>query len=111
MPHLNELLPFVSLNNETLSELFTGFFKYYSFEFDFTKHVASVRLGNVFSRYDVFFREDPTQWEFICIEEPFSGCNSGRTVYDSEGYNRVVNGFKDMYRKSVDFMEFKCYFD
>ncbi len=107
MLDLNDFLPFNSHNNESLAQFFFGFFKYYLFRFDFTKYVASVGLGRAFKKDLIVYREDPNQWEFICIEEPFSGCNSGRTVYDSDGYNRVLNGLKQMYSKSLSIKDYK----
>ncbi len=68
-------------------------FKYYLFRFDFTKHVASVRLGRAFKKYLIVYKENRNQLKLICIEEPFSR-NSGRSVYDSDGYNEVVKTLK-----------------
>lgn len=103
MPDLNELSPFKSRNNQTLEQLFSGFFKYYLFQFDFTKHFASIRLGRSFDKQSVQITDYQFKWDLICIEEPFSGLNAAQTVYDMNGYNKVVDGFKDMHNKCLKY--------
>ena len=111
-PDLSQLVPFDSHNQQSLAKLFVGFFGFYLHEFDFEKHVASVRLGKALrkDKYKPFYTE-PNQWEYICIEEPFSRSNSGRTVYDLSAYNTIIKGFQQMYENSEQVIDCCCDFD
>ncbi len=43
-------IQWVSRNQESLSQLLLGFFKYYAFEFDYAKSVVAVRTGGLITR-------------------------------------------------------------
>ncbi|GFX83437.1 poly(A) RNA polymerase GLD2 [Trichonephila clavipes] len=70
---LHEDLPdFISENHEDLGDLFKGFLKYYSEEFNYQKNAISIRLGCVIPREDAVYNSSPknkvAHWKFLCIE-------------------------------------------
>ena len=98
-----------SRNDQSLAEVFIGFFHFYSNVFDFRSHVASVRTGKALwkDRYRPF-RQDPNQWEWICVEEPFSRSNSGRTVYEGISCMRIKETFKWMDKECKEVINIEC---
>ncbi|KAL1117796.1 hypothetical protein AAG570_004111 [Ranatra chinensis] len=81
-----------SENTQPLGELLAQFFKYYA-NFDYANNAISVRLGTVLSieecRYHWTMKNDPHQWKYLCIEEPFDLTNTARSVYDPEVFSRI----------------------
>ncbi|CAG2109183.1 unnamed protein product [Medioppia subpectinata] len=94
LPDLKQLksTSFATANEESLSELFAGFFRFYVQVFDFNRHVASVRLGRILEKQHFVSQMDSMQWQYICVEEPFSGHNAARTLYNPVAYDirRIV---------------------
>jgi len=64
------LLP---VNNDTVGELLSGFFRRYTREFDFVKGVASVRTGSFLTKKDKNWttKEAGVRGHLFCIEDPF----------------------------------------
>ncbi|CAG9861331.1 unnamed protein product [Phyllotreta striolata] len=85
---------FTSDNRLTLAELFVGFFEYYS-SFDFNRYAISVRAGCSLPVEECRFarapKNDPNQWKYLCIEEPFDYTNTARSVFDSESFRLIRN--------------------
>ena len=69
-------------NQETIGELLFHFFRFYGHEFDYDKHVVSVRNGKQISKVE-------KKWHLannntLCVEEPFNvGRNLGNTADDT----------------------------
>ncbi|KAM0277476.1 hypothetical protein ACHAQH_005754 [Verticillium albo-atrum] len=62
-------------NKSTLGELLFQFFRYYAHEFDYEKHVLSVRQGRKLPRSEKKWANN------LCVEEPFNtGRNLGNTA-------------------------------
>ncbi|EGX91006.1 PAP/25A-associated [Cordyceps militaris CM01] len=66
-------------NKSSEAELLFQFFRFYAHEFDYDKHVLSVRLGRILTKSD-------KKWNYsmnnqLCVEEPFNTLrNLGNTV-------------------------------
>ncbi|XP_059474307.1 poly(A) RNA polymerase gld-2 homolog A-like isoform X4 [Neocloeon triangulifer] len=92
-----ELPPYKSANKQPLGELFLGFLEYYSSHFDYANTAVSVRTASVRPieecRRARTFKNDPHQWKFICVEEPFELTNTARSVYDPLAFERVKSVF------------------
>lgn len=75
-------------NKETLGELLFQFFRHYGFEFEYSKHVISVREGRLVSRKEKGWDPgnaliDKQANNRLCVEEPFtSERNLGNTADD-----------------------------
>lgn len=87
-----ELEPFISENKQPLGELLLQFYQYYA-GFDFLKYAISVRLASVIPveecRHVRSLKNDPHQWKFLCIEEPFDLTNTARSVYDPDKFDHI----------------------
>jgi hypothetical protein len=79
---LNALKGYGKGNKETIGELLFHFFRFYGHEFDYDKHVVSVRNGKHLSKVE-------KKWHLannntLCVEEPFNvGRNLGNTADDT----------------------------
>ncbi|CAK7203636.1 hypothetical protein SEUCBS139899_006374 [Sporothrix eucalyptigena] len=79
---MTKLRGFGEPNKETLGELLFGFFRFYAHEFDYDKHVLSVRLGRLATKVE-------KKWvtslnNMLCVEEPFNIVrNLGNTADDT----------------------------
>ncbi|XP_049792131.1 poly(A) RNA polymerase gld-2 homolog A-like isoform X2 [Schistocerca nitens] len=97
-----ELRPFHSDNVQTLGELFVEFLRYYV-EFDFSQYAISVRVAGKIPieecRHVRSYKNDPHQWKYLCIEEPFDLTNTARSVYDRDVFEKVKQVFQDSYEK------------
>lgn len=96
---LLEPLPnFLSRNAQSLEELLLGFLYYFSYMFKFAVDVISIRLGCTLdkeqARYYVNSKNTPTQWRWICIEEPFDRTNTARSVWDERAFTEILNVFR-----------------
>ncbi|GFR03716.1 poly(A) RNA polymerase gld-2 homolog A [Trichonephila clavata] len=96
---LHEDLPdFISENHEDLGDLFIGFLKYYSEEFNYQKNAISIRLGCVIPREDAAYNSSPknkvAHWKFLCIEEPFDLTNTARAVFNPEVFEHIQHAFR-----------------
>lgn len=87
---------FKSDNEMSLGELLIGFLQYYTF-FDYSTYAISVRTGSRLPidecRYARSLKNDPHQWKFLCIEEPFDLSNTARSVYDLVRFRRIKSVF------------------
>ncbi|XP_063912334.1 poly(A) RNA polymerase gld-2 homolog A-like isoform X2 [Zophobas morio] len=86
------LKDYESENTRCLGDLLIGFFHYYSY-FNYQHYAISVRTG---SRLPVDLckqakspKNDPHQWKFLCIEEPFDLSNTARSVFDVEIFKHI----------------------
>ncbi|KAF5009401.1 hypothetical protein FDECE_4378, partial [Fusarium decemcellulare] len=76
---LKKLAGFGNKNKSSVAELLFQFFRFYAHEFDYDKHVLSVRLGKLVTKHD-------KKWHYainnqLCVEEPFNiGRNLGNTA-------------------------------
>ncbi|XP_046750414.1 poly(A) RNA polymerase gld-2 homolog A-like isoform X2 [Diprion similis] len=90
----------VSANSMSLGELLVDFFKYYV-TFDFSQYAISVRTANKVPieecRRARSYKNDPHQWKYLCIEEPFDLTNTARSVYDPDVFERIKRVFKKSY--------------
>lgn len=95
-------------NSLSLGELLLEFFKYYV-TFDFSQYAISVRTASKVPieecRRARSYKNDPHQWKYLCIEEPFDLTNTARSVYDPDVFERIKQVFKksyEMLKKNYD---------
>lgn len=50
------------------------------------------------NRYTRSSKNDPHQWKFLCIEEPFDLTNTARSVYDVAEFKRIRDVFYNSYK-------------
>lgn len=95
---LEPLPDFLSRNAQSLGELLLGFLYYFSYIFKFAVDVMSIRLGGTIdketARNYVNSKNTPTQWRWICIEEPFDRTNTARSVWDEQAFRDILNVFR-----------------
>ncbi|XP_011876768.1 PREDICTED: poly(A) RNA polymerase gld-2 homolog A-like [Vollenhovia emeryi] len=81
------------VNHQSLGELLFEFFNYYV-DFDFSQYAISVRLGSKIPkeecRMGLSSKNDPYQWKYLCIEEPFDLTNTARSVYDPDMFSKII---------------------
>ncbi|KAM0432202.1 hypothetical protein ACHAPT_004738 [Fusarium lateritium] len=76
---LKKLSGFGNKNKSSVAELLFQFFRFYAHEFDYDKHVLSVRLGKLVTKHE-------KKWHYainnqLCVEEPFNTSrNLGNTA-------------------------------
>ncbi|KAF5270352.1 hypothetical protein FQR65_LT05540 [Abscondita terminalis] len=92
-----ELPPFVSDNKQNLGELLQRFLYYYA-TFNYEMYAISVRVASRVligeCRYARSPKNDPHQWKYLCIEEPFDLTNTARSVYDLLTFKRIQRVFQ-----------------
>ncbi|XP_025415023.1 poly(A) RNA polymerase gld-2 homolog A-like isoform X2 [Sipha flava] len=100
--HMHEQLPtnsWRSENQQSLGELLLKFFEYYN-DFNYCQHAVSVRMGTPIPlehcRLAETIKNDPGQWKFIGIEEPFERTNTARSVHNHNIFTQI----KDVINKS-----------
>lgn len=74
----------------------------YKLSISFEKDVVSIRLGQRIGRDDVAKYTSPDklhQWQFICIEEPFTLTNTAHSVYDERAYLAIKRTFLEGYTR------------
>ncbi|KAK9237915.1 hypothetical protein V1525DRAFT_419123 [Lipomyces kononenkoae] len=82
-------------NTESIGQLLFEFFKWYAFEFDYDRHVVSVRHGRLLSKSEKGW--DTLQNNRFCIEEPLvTSRNLGNTVDDISAKG-IVQEFRRAY--------------
>lgn len=88
----------------TLGELLLGFFEYFATKFDYANDAISVRLGQKIERR--FVASQPSsysgrmsQWNYICIEEPFNYSNTAHSVHDQYVFDKIRFAFVEDYEK------------
>ncbi|XP_050293013.1 poly(A) RNA polymerase gld-2 homolog A-like [Anthonomus grandis grandis] len=95
---------FQSCNTQSLAELFIGFFGYYS-NFDFGQFAISVRAGGRLlieaCKQVKAPKNDPNQWKYLCIEEPFDFTNTARSVYDITAFRHIRDVIMASYAELV----------
>ncbi|KAJ8953350.1 hypothetical protein NQ314_007359 [Rhamnusium bicolor] len=83
---------FRSDNTLCLGELLVGFLQYYSV-YNYNQFAISVRAGCRLPidecRYMKAPKNDPHQWKYLCIEEPFDFTNTARSVFDPEIFKHI----------------------
>ncbi|EEZ98847.1 poly(A) RNA polymerase gld-2 homolog A [Tribolium castaneum] len=96
------LKDFESENTRCLGDLLIGFFHYYSY-FNYQHYAISVRTG---SRIPIEIckqvkspKNDPHQWKFLCIEEPFDLSNTARSVFDLEIFKHIKQIISASYKE------------
>ncbi|RLU25606.1 hypothetical protein DMN91_001763 [Ooceraea biroi] len=92
-------------NRQPLGELLVEFFKYY-ITFDFSRYAISVRLASKIPieecRMAQSPKNDPHQWKYLCIEEPFDLTNTARSVYDPNVFTRIKQIFHITYQRLAE---------
>lgn len=92
---------FISDNKMSLGDLLIDFLWYYVC-FDYSKLAISVRTGSPLPidecRFARSLKNDPNQWKYLCIEEPFDLSNTARSVYDLMNFKRIKHVFVMSYR-------------
>lgn len=77
--NMKKIKGFGNKNKSSEAELLFQFFRFYAHEFDYDKHVLSVRLGRIMTKSD-------KKWNYalnnqLCVEEPFNPArNLGNTA-------------------------------
>ncbi|XP_026674523.1 poly(A) RNA polymerase gld-2 homolog A-like isoform X2 [Ceratina calcarata] len=93
-------------NRQSLGELLVEFFRYYV-TFDFSQYAISVRLADKIPIEDCrrarSYKNDPHQWKYLCIEEPFDLTNTARSVYDPEVFARIKHIFDCTYQNLKEY--------
>lgn len=89
-------------NQQSLGELLIEFFKYYN-SFNYDQYAISVRSANKIPiehcRLVRSYKNDPHQWKYLCIEEPFDFTNTARSVYDPTVFAKIKGIFKQTYQR------------
>ena len=101
-----ELPGYRSLNEQTLGQLFLAFLQYYAYRFNYRTDAISVRAGrsipkNVTRDYQNE-KNTPSQWRYICCEEPFDRTNTARSVNDESAFLYIVNVFQQSHQRLSD---------
>ncbi|VDD88521.1 unnamed protein product [Enterobius vermicularis] len=86
----------------TLGELLLGFFEYFAIKFDYEKDAISIRLGRKTERRLVAnqlhnYNGRLSQWNCICIEEPFNYSNTAHSVHDQNLFDQIKYAFLEDY--------------
>ncbi|XP_043284893.1 poly(A) RNA polymerase gld-2 homolog A-like isoform X2 [Venturia canescens] len=93
------------VNRQPLGELLFEFFKYYAM-FDYSKYAISVRMARKMPidecRRVISYKNDPYEWKYLCIEEPFDLTNTARSVYDYAVFSRIKEIFVNAYQRLKD---------
>lgn len=91
---IHSMKDFKSDNTMCIGELLVGFFEYYSV-FNYNEFAISVRAGTKLPIDECRFvkapKNDPHQWKYLCIEEPFDHTNTARSVFDLETFKHIRN--------------------
>uniref|UniRef100_A0A1B6CDZ4 Uncharacterized protein n=1 Tax=Clastoptera arizonana TaxID=38151 RepID=A0A1B6CDZ4_9HEMI len=100
---IHEELPPLSVENkQSLGELFYNFFNYYN-TFNFSKDAISIRLGSKIQidecRRAQTMKNEPHQWKYLCIEEPFDQTNTARSVYNPDSFERIRTVFRVSFQR------------
>lgn len=100
-----QLHSFHSDNHQSLGELLLEFLHYYTV-FPYNLYAISIRLGAKIPidecRMARSQKNDPHQWKYLCIEEPFDLTNTARSVYDPDVFEKIKNVFVKSFNKLHD---------
>lgn len=98
-----EIPEFKSKNKETIGQLFLGCLYYYSHRFQYNSEAISIRTGETIPKYVAREhrapKNTPSQWKYICVEEPFERTNTARSVYDEQAFLHILNVFCSSYHR------------
>jgi len=99
---LNSLKDYGLANKEFLADLFYGFFKLYGEDFDYKKHVVSVRKGIYMEKSEKGWNLDSKKTRlrnnYFCVEEPF---NPTRNLANSADRSSV-SGIRDEFVRALN---------
>lgn len=92
-------------NRDSLGELLVGFFHYYAFEFKYTEHIASVRLGGPIARTlngwdESSVSQELQKAEAQILEESEKEARNGKRSRRNKGSANSGHGPKDAVRPS-----------
>ncbi|KAL4141673.1 hypothetical protein QTP88_004265 [Uroleucon formosanum] len=114
--HMHEQLPssgWRSDNKQSLGELLLQFFQYYN-DFNFYKHAVSVRMGSPIPleicRMADSAKNNPGQWKFIGIEEPFEKTNTARSVNNYNVFAQIKEAITNSYNQLKETMSLDSIF-
>uniref|UniRef100_A0A0N5AR65 PAP-associated domain-containing protein n=1 Tax=Syphacia muris TaxID=451379 RepID=A0A0N5AR65_9BILA len=100
----------------TLGELLLGFFEYFAKKFDYENDAISVRLGKKTKRSYVAKHVYPcnermSQWNYICIEEPFNYSNTAHSVHDQYVFEQIRLALAEDYEKLEQTRDLHAFLD
>uniref|UniRef100_A0AC35U155 PAP-associated domain-containing protein n=1 Tax=Rhabditophanes sp. KR3021 TaxID=114890 RepID=A0AC35U155_9BILA len=100
-----------SQSNASLSQLLVGFLKYYAEEFDFDKDAISIRMGTKVTREQLskYTSQYKSQWNCVCIEEPFLLLNTAHSVFDVKVFRAIKNCFINSYKELNENRDFASF--
>ncbi|XP_022165139.1 poly(A) RNA polymerase gld-2 homolog A-like [Myzus persicae] len=114
--HMHEQLPssgWRSDNKQSLGELLLQFFEYYN-DFNFYKLAVSVRMGSPIPlescRMADAAKNNPGQWKFIGIEEPFEKTNTARSVNNHNVFSQIKEAITNSYNQLKETMSLDSIF-
>ncbi|OUM65265.1 hypothetical protein PIROE2DRAFT_21919, partial [Piromyces sp. E2] len=99
---LDSLKGYGFANKESLADLFYGFFKLYGEDFNYKKHVVSVRKGIYMKKsekgWDLDSKKTRLRNNYFCVEEPF---NPKRNLANSADQSSV-SGIRDEFVRALN---------
>ncbi|EPE08392.1 poly rna polymerase cid11 [Ophiostoma piceae UAMH 11346] len=81
---MSKLKGFGDANTESLGELLFYFFRFYAYEFDYSKYVLSVRLGKLTTKAEK--RWHTAINNMLCVEEPFNTARNLANTADDTSF-------------------------
>ncbi|ORX82661.1 Nucleotidyltransferase [Basidiobolus meristosporus CBS 931.73] len=95
----HSLIGFGDKNKETLGGLLFGFFKYFAHEFDYDRHVVSLREGGHLLKTDKGWHTGKL-FRVLCVEEPFSpDRNLGNSADEWS-----IEGIREEFKRAYDIL-------
>ncbi|KAF2722243.1 hypothetical protein K431DRAFT_58092 [Polychaeton citri CBS 116435] len=95
-------------NNESLAQLLFQFFRHYGYEFEYTKHVVSVREGRLLSRTEKGWEtnsiDNKEGRHRLCVEEPFNTYRNLGNSADEYSWSGLHNEI----RRAFELLEDGC---
>ncbi|CAI2174384.1 12195_t:CDS:2 [Funneliformis geosporum] len=98
--NVENLKEFGSKNKESVGGLLFGFFRRMAYEFDYEKHVISLRHGKYLTKTEKGW-DTCKGWKMLCVEEPF---NTTRNLGNSADDISDMNG-KSAYPQEAQYNE------
>ncbi|TMS37747.1 hypothetical protein L596_004619 [Steinernema carpocapsae] len=86
-------------NTTRVDDLLVDFFDYFANQFNFRKEAINVRAGKRVSREEVITwkPEYRSQWQSICIQDPFTLTNMARCIYKKDTFVFICAELKQSY--------------
>lgn len=85
--------------NVNIGDLFCGFLRYYTQDFDFNQKAISVRLGRAIDKSSSKLFLSPRGGYYrICIEEPFALTNTAKAVHGDGAFKKIKYAFETSYQ-------------